>query len=110
MFTDKSGKFNPDLHAQHEAIQKGYASEVIPYTKNTHIQNFKNNKLTKEGLIKRLSGEVGFYPQRGHAHKALGLRKAAEKYIGTKLGQGAVLGAGAAGSMALIHELLGKND
>ncbi len=74
MFTDTSGQFHPDLHAEHAGIQKGYANEVIPYTKNVSLQNFKNKKLTLDELIPRLSkGEFG--AKRAPYHGAIAARK-----------------------------------
>lgn len=109
MFKDSEGKLNEHLFNKHKAIQKGYATEVIPYTENRNIKKFKLNKLSSKELINRLSkGE--FRAQRGKHHKTLKLREMKNNIFGNKLTQSGLLGTGIAGSMYLMNKLLGKSD
>lgn len=76
MFKDTNGKIHQDLVDKHKEIQKGYATEVIPYTKNKAIQKFKEGKKLSAGLVKSLSGDQSeFAAMRGASHPELQMRR-----------------------------------
>lgn len=91
MFKDKSGNIHQDLLEKHKKIQEGYATEVVPYTKNAAIQKYKKGKKLADELVTSLSkGE--FAAMRGKHHPAIGIRKLFGKH-GVTAGVSGALGA-----------------
>jgi hypothetical protein len=109
MFKDANGNVHPDLVQRHKEVQKGYATEVIPYSKHNAIKAFKRNELSPKELIQRLS-KGKFAAQRGSSHKAIGARNTLNSMAGSKLGTGALLTTGGAGAYGILKALMGGND
>lgn len=96
MFINSEGKLNKDLLKKHNEIQKGYSKEVIPYTTDKSIKEFKQGNISKKELINRLSKK----PKIREKHKAIGIREKIP-YIGAA-------GLAGTGGAYLINKLLGK--
>ena len=97
MFKDSSGKIHEDLVHEHKNVQKGYATEVIPYTKNKSLQKYKQGKKLADELVPLLmKGE--FPAQVGKAHKPLMIRRSMSKH---PIVAGSV-GLGSAGGLATL--------
>lgn len=108
MFKDVFGKMHNDLLEKHKSIQKGYATEVIPYTKNSNINKFKKKELSARELVDRLS-RGKFSAQRGQEHKAMKYRKTAKSIVNSRLGSSGLAGAGLTAGYALVNKLLGQD-
>lgn len=79
MFMDKTGNINPAFANQYRQIQQGYAKDVIPYTKNKMLNEYRRGERLPDQVVKSLSS--GKFPaQRGQYHKALMLRRALAKH------------------------------
>lgn len=102
MFKDKSGKVHKDLAEEHKDIQKGYAKEVIPYTKNKSIQAYKRGEKLAPELVQSLS-KGKFAAQRGSFHPEIKRQKLA-KGIANYAGKAGLVGA-AAGTPLMVLEL-----
>ena len=89
-------KSKQGLGEKYNAIQSGYKSDVIPYTKNAAIQEFKAGDSEASDLIKSLrgSGKSGksFRSHLKDKYPEIGLNKGVD--LGSKIGLG---GAGAFG-------------
>jgi hypothetical protein len=99
MFRDLDGNIDQNMVNKYNAIQKGYANEVIPY-KNKAITKFKRNEISANELVNSLSkGE--FSAKRGEYHPEIGLRNTlrSNPYL-TGLGTGA----GLAGISKIIYD------
>lgn len=106
MFKDEKGKVHQDLIEQHKEIQKGYAKDVIPYTKNPAIQAYKAGDKTANAMIDYLARPSGkFAARKLPEHPEIGKRKLYNnlvKTFGMKALQGAGFGAGAYGVYSAI--------
>jgi hypothetical protein len=102
MFKDSKGVVNTKLQDRYNKITESYGKNVIPYTKNKSIKEYKRKDITKEQLIDRLS-RGPFAAKKGSEHRAIAIRKKlGNKY--TPAGIGIGLGAG---GLAIINKLLG---
>lgn len=112
MFKDVFGKMHDDLFEKHQGIQKGYATEVIPYTKNPNINAFKKNELSAREMVDRLS-RGKFSAKRGKEHPSMKYRKIAKDLLGNKIAKygigGTALGAGGTLGYSLMNKLLGQD-
>lgn len=69
MFKDKAGNINQDLLSNYNGLQKGYATDVIPY-KNKAINKYKRNEISSKELVNSLKkGE--FAAKKGSEHPEL---------------------------------------
>jgi len=66
MFKNEKGQIDPKMLEKYEAIQKGYANEVIPY-KNKAINEFLRNESSEKELLNSLSKRA-FARKRGEHH------------------------------------------
>jgi hypothetical protein len=108
MFKDEEGNVHQDLLDKHREIQKGYANEVIPYTKNKAIQDYKKQEKLPSELVQSLS-KGKFAAKRGEFHPEFerqALVKGLIKHLGMPALHGSALGAGGLG----IYELLKGNN
>lgn len=108
MFTDAQGNINKDAANQYRQIQQGYAKEVIPYTKNKAINEYRRGEKLADQLVKSL--QSGKFPaQRGQKyHKALEIRRQVQQHpvIASALGL-----SGSAGLAKLLYDaLIGRNQ
>lgn len=106
MFINESGELNTPLKNKYDRITSSYEKNVIPYTTNKAIQQYKRGELTKEDLIRNLS-QGKFSAQKGAQHPELQRRKQAATLLNA-LGIGGTTGATFAGTQALIDKLLNK--
>ena len=109
MFKDKSGNIQKDLMDKHSAIQKGYATEYIPYKNEKDIQLFKKGKLSAKDLIDALTIKK-YGEELRKMHPSISWRENAKKILNSRLGQGGIFGAGALGVQEVLKQLMGKND
>lgn len=93
MFKDKEGITHYDLLDKHKAIQKGYATEVIPYTKNQAIQSYKKGEKLPGEMVSSIS-RGKFAAQRGKFHPEIARRKKFEKISKNPFAKGIGLGVG----------------
>jgi hypothetical protein len=103
MFADKEGNVDLDLKNKYKEISNGYENEVLPYTQNDDIKEYKNKKLlAKELLPKLFHGE--FAAKRLDYHPLLKysplIKSALSSGVGSVAGElvghpgvGAILGA-----------------
>ncbi len=103
MYKDKEGRVIPDLLEEHQKIQKGYAKDVIPYTKNQAIQKYKKGEKLPGELVDYLS-KGKFATQKGKQHRKIGMRK----FIKQNKIPLTMAGGGAGLYAALQHLLLGE--
>jgi hypothetical protein len=105
MFKNPQGQLNNSLLDKYNTIQKGYATEVVPY-KNKAINKFKQNKISAKELVNSLSrGE--FNAMRGQYHPAIGIRNMLRNHpyvygLGT--------GAGIAGAAKMLYDNIMRNQ
>lgn len=91
MFKDSEGNLNKPLTDRYNALQQGYAKEVIPY-RNKAINAFKRGELSAKELISSLA-KGQFAAQRGKYHPAIGIRnKILPVTAGAGLGSAAIFG------------------
>ncbi len=95
MFKDSSGKVHQDLLNKHKEIQKGYATEVVPYTKNKAIQAYKKGQKLPEELVNSLS-KGKFAAMRGEKHPWIGRRKSLNPFF-SQVKKGGAIGLGLTG-------------
>lgn len=105
MFKDANGKVHQDLLKEHKEVQTGYRKEVIPYTKNKAIQEYKSGEKLEDQLVNSLMG--GKFPaQRGKYHPPLMIRRSFKNHpilsAGTSLGM-------TSGIAALLYKALSGN-
>jgi hypothetical protein len=106
MFKDTTGKIHFDLYNKFKNINKGYAKEVIPYTRNKTIQKYLDDELNKKNFVKKLStGKYG--PKMERYHPEL-IRR--DNMINLLKAGGALTGIGGtfAGGSAILDALLNK--
>lgn len=105
MFRDQSGKINLPLKKRYDFITKSYEKNVIPYTTNKAINEFKKGDLLPEELIPKLS-RGKFAARKGKSHPEISRRKYVKPVLKAL---GAVSGAHLLGwDRPLIDKLLGK--
>jgi hypothetical protein len=90
-------KGTPELAEKYGELTRGYAKEVLPYTKNKPINTFRKGELTEKDLLNALSKDKKFRKQLGEKYPELGTRQ----YFKHALSGAAGLGTAAAGYEAL---------
>lgn len=110
MFKDKNGKLDTKLKKEYDKVTKSYGENVIPYSANKSIQEFKRKDITKEQLIQRIS-KGKFSAKKGTEHPEIKRREMVKSLLKSAgyVGGIGLLGGAAGASMALINKLLGKN-
>lgn len=105
MFKDSNGVVNKDLKDRYRQQQSQYREDVIPYSTNKAIGQYKRNELSKSELISRIS-KGKFAAQKGAEHPNIARRKVAANLL-----KGAGIAGTAAGTYgignALYHYLTG---
>ncbi len=111
MFKDKSGKIDETLKYKYDKLTKSYGENVIPYTTNKAIQDYKRKDITKKELIQKLS-KGKFAAKKGKEHPEIARRalvKQLLKTAGYAGGLGVIGGAIGAGS-SIMNKLLNKKE
>lgn len=106
MFKEFSKKNNLDLAKTYGDLTKGYASDVIPYTRNKSIREFSENKLSEKDLLRRLGKGHEFMSQLGSKYPEIGMRSSLDSLLGVS-GKAAKYGPLAGGAYLLHQKLSG---
>jgi len=103
MFTNSTGKIHKEIADKYRKTQEGYEKEVLPYTLNTDIQQYRKGKLLPKELTASLKkGE--FAAMRGKQHPELFRR---DQLKNTLLGL-AIAGSGTYGAKSIFDLVYGK--
>ena len=76
---------NPELAKRYSDITKGYKRDVIPYTRSSAINKFRNDELGNREFLKKLTKEEKFMTQVGREHHP---ELNARKYLPYAVGSG----------------------
>ena len=74
MFKGKKGIIDPELKSEYMDIQKGYEPDVLSYTKNKAIQEYKRIERSADELVKSIS-KGKFMAKRGEFHPEINRSK-----------------------------------
>jgi len=106
MFMDQSGKVDDKFLERHRKVQSGYAEDVIPYTTNKAIKDYKKGDITQKELIQKLS-KGKFAARKGSVHPEIARRKLIKPAI--KFGLGAELVHQLGWDQTILNKLLNKD-
>lgn len=86
----KGGK--KELANEYGKLTRGYAKEVLPYTKSKPINTYLKGELTDKDFLKSLAGNKKFAKQLGEKYPELNTRKKVDSYSNKLMGAGATAG------------------
>jgi hypothetical protein len=103
MFKTEKGELNAPLKNMYDKVTKSYEENVIPYTTNKAIQEFKRGDITAKELIQKIS-KGKFRARKGKDHPELAGREITLDVL-NKLGLPVGTGGAIAGGNWLINKL-----
>jgi len=108
MFKNEKGILNKSLKKQYDTLTKSYEKNVIPYSTNKAIQEFKRGDLDAKETLQKIS-KGKFRAKKGSAHPQIGNRE----FAGNALKIGGIssgIGGSVVGVNWLLNKLLGNHS